>query len=91
MALAAIGSPDIAERITEASALELKLAGINWAYSPVGDVNSNPRNPIIGSFLSTCHPIASSYISPLQVYGLLATVYPTHFQRQNVVLNICIC
>ncbi|KAI9432702.1 glycoside hydrolase family 3 protein [Lactarius indigo] len=48
MAIAAAGSPDIAERITEASALELKLAGINWAYSPVGDVNSDPRNPVIG-------------------------------------------
>lgn len=48
MALAAAGSPDFAERITEASALELKLAGINWAYSPVADVNSDPRNPVIG-------------------------------------------
>ncbi|KAH9034513.1 glycoside hydrolase [Lactarius pseudohatsudake] len=48
MALAAAGSPDVAERIAEASALELKLAGINWAYSPVGDVNSDPRNPVIG-------------------------------------------
>ncbi|KAI9461991.1 glycoside hydrolase family 3 protein [Lactarius psammicola] len=48
MALAAVGSPDVAERITEASARELKLVGINWAYSPVGDVNSDPRNPVIG-------------------------------------------
>ncbi|KAI9454227.1 glycoside hydrolase family 3 protein [Lactarius psammicola] len=48
MALAAVGSRDVAERITEASALELKLVGINWAYSPVGDVNSDPRNPVIG-------------------------------------------
>ncbi|KAH9008604.1 glycoside hydrolase [Lactarius deliciosus] len=63
MALAAAGSPDVAERITEASALELKLAGINWAYSPVGDVNSDPRNPVIGSFLSTCHR-AFSHIPP---------------------------
>ena len=75
MALAATGSPDVAERVTEASALELKLAGINWAYSPVGDVNSDPRNPIIGSFLSTRHAIARTHIPPLQVYGLSATVY----------------
>ena len=53
MALAAAGSPEVAERITEASALEMKHAGINWAYSPVGDVNSDPRNPVIGEFLST--------------------------------------
>ncbi|KAH8977419.1 glycoside hydrolase family 3 protein [Lactarius akahatsu] len=50
MALAAAGSPDVAERITEASALELKLAGINWAYSPVGDVNSDPAKPCVRSF-----------------------------------------
>ena len=59
MALAATGSPDLAERITEASALELKLAGINWAYSPVGDVNSDPRNPVIGPFLSAFHRVIS--------------------------------
>ncbi|KAH9016811.1 glycoside hydrolase family 3 protein [Lactarius hengduanensis] len=64
MALAAAGSPDVAERIAEASALELKLAGINWAYSPVGDVNSDPRDPAIGSFLSTCHR-AFSHTPPL--------------------------
>ncbi|KAH9177917.1 glycoside hydrolase [Lactarius sanguifluus] len=64
MALAAAGSPDVAQRITEASALELKLAGINWAYSPVGDMNSDPRNPVIGSFLFTCHR-ASSHIPSL--------------------------
>ena len=64
MALAATGSPDVAERVTEASALELKLVGINWAYSPVADVNSDPRNPIIGPFLSTCHAIARTHIPP---------------------------
>ncbi|KAJ6496808.1 glycoside hydrolase family 3 protein [Mycena vulgaris] len=48
MALAATGSPDIAEQVSFASGRELKLAGINWAYSPVADVNSEPRNPVIG-------------------------------------------
>ncbi|KAJ7746895.1 glycoside hydrolase family 3 protein [Mycena maculata] len=48
MALAATGSPDIAERVSKASGTELKLVGINWAYSPVADVNSEPRNPVIG-------------------------------------------
>ncbi|KAH9996153.1 glycoside hydrolase superfamily [Russula compacta] len=48
MALAASGSPDLAERVSEASARELKFVGINWAFSPVADVNSNPRNPVIG-------------------------------------------
>ncbi|KAJ7132097.1 glycoside hydrolase [Mycena epipterygia] len=48
MALAATGSSAIAERVSFASGRELKLAGINWAYSPVADVNSDPRNPVIG-------------------------------------------
>ncbi|KAJ7090595.1 glycoside hydrolase family 3 protein [Mycena crocata] len=48
MTLAATGSPAIAEEVSFASGTELKLAGINWAYSPVADVNSDPRNPVIG-------------------------------------------
>jgi len=48
MALAATGSVDIAEQVSSATGHEMKLAGINWAYSPVADVNSDPRNPVIG-------------------------------------------
>ncbi|KAF7356842.1 Glycoside hydrolase family 3 protein [Mycena venus] len=48
MALAATGSPAVAEQVSFASGKELKLAGINWAYSPVADVNSDPSNPVIG-------------------------------------------
>lgn len=48
MALGSAGEPDLAERVSEASARELKLVGMNWAYSPVADVNSDPRNPVIG-------------------------------------------
>ncbi|KAJ6610465.1 glycoside hydrolase superfamily [Mycena sp. CBHHK59/15] len=48
MALAATGSPVIAEQVSFSSGKELKLVGINWAYSPVADVNSDSRNPVIG-------------------------------------------
>lgn len=48
MALAATGSTDLAEEVTAASGKEMRLAGINWAYSPVADVNSDHRNPVIG-------------------------------------------
>ncbi|KAF7370838.1 Glycoside hydrolase family 3 protein [Mycena sanguinolenta] len=48
MALAATGSPAVAEQVSFASGRELNLVGINWAYSPVADVNSDPRNPVIG-------------------------------------------
>lgn len=48
MCIAATGSTELAEEITTASGAELKLAGINWIYSPVADVNTNPKNPVIG-------------------------------------------
>ncbi|KAF8920709.1 glycoside hydrolase superfamily [Mucidula mucida] len=31
-----------------ATGAQLKLLGVNWAYSPVADVNSDMRNPVIG-------------------------------------------
>jgi len=48
MTLAATGSSVLAEQVAHATGRELKLVGINWAYSPVADVNSDPRNPVIG-------------------------------------------
>jgi beta-N-acetylhexosaminidase len=51
MALAATGKPEVAEMVSSAAAKELKVAGINWAYSPVADVNSDARNPVIGELL----------------------------------------
>lgn len=55
MALAATGSPELAEKTSAASARELHAAGINWVYSPVCDVNSDPLNPVIGqSLVSGC-------------------------------------
>lgn len=48
MRIAATGSTELAEEITRASGSEMRLAGINWVYSPVADVNTDPRNPVIG-------------------------------------------
>lgn len=48
MAIAATGEPEYARSCSAASAREMKAVGINWSYSPVGDVNSDPRNPVIG-------------------------------------------
>ncbi|KLO05752.1 glycoside hydrolase [Schizopora paradoxa] len=39
----------VAERIARATANELKMAGINWVFSPVADVNSNSNNSVIGA------------------------------------------
>ncbi|KAH8102727.1 glycoside hydrolase [Cristinia sonorae] len=54
MALASISdtatssSLEITERVYAAQAKELSLLGVNWTYAPVGDVNSDRRNPVIG-------------------------------------------
>ncbi|KAG1774693.1 glycoside hydrolase family 3 protein [Suillus placidus] len=48
MAIAATGNPEYARKCSAASAREMKAVGINWSYSPVGDVNSDPHNPVIG-------------------------------------------
>jgi beta-N-acetylhexosaminidase len=49
MAVAATGNSALAEELAFATASEMKLTGINWAFSPVADVNSDPRNPVIGA------------------------------------------
>jgi len=48
MALAATGDEELVHDVTFASAQEMKEVGINWVYSPVADVNSDHRNPVIG-------------------------------------------
>jgi len=48
---AAVGrmrNPDLAFRVGEAMARELSAVGINLNFAPVLDVNSNPKNPVIG-------------------------------------------
>lgn len=49
MAIAATGSPELAEKIAAATAKEMRMTGINWVYSPVADVNTDSRNPVIGT------------------------------------------
>lgn len=48
MALGATGSLDTASRVAGATAEMLAHFGINMNYAPVGDVNSEPLNPVIG-------------------------------------------
>ncbi|NIM07337.1 MAG: beta-N-acetylhexosaminidase [Armatimonadetes bacterium] len=48
LALGAAGSLDLAGRQAHAMAEELLALGFNWNFAPCVDVNSNPRNPVIG-------------------------------------------
>ncbi len=47
--LSALDSPKLIFEISEMIASELKAVGINLNYTPVADINTNPKNPIIGN------------------------------------------
>jgi beta-N-acetylhexosaminidase len=48
-AIGATGSPKLAFEISELMANELHAVGINLNFSPIGDIATNPKNPIIGN------------------------------------------
>lgn len=50
MTTAATQSVEFAEEVARAAGREMRLAGINWVFSPVADINSDPRNPVIGEY-----------------------------------------
>ncbi|ESK84536.1 glycoside hydrolase [Moniliophthora roreri MCA 2997] len=60
MTLASTGSVSLTEQVYAASAKELDLLGVNWAYAPVADINIDKRNPVIGvrSFGDDPHKVA---------------------------------
>ena len=47
-ALGAVDDPALTERVAGAIAGELARVGVDLNLAPVADVNSNPRNPVIG-------------------------------------------
>ena len=49
MGLAASGDPGLAYRAAKAIALQARELGVNMIHSPALDVNTNPRNPEIGT------------------------------------------
>lgn len=74
MALAATRSTELAEKVTAASGKEMRLAGINWAYSPVADVNSDHRNPVIGEHIFAIQLVPD--LNMHQVYDRTEMVSP---------------
>ncbi|KAJ3978743.1 glycoside hydrolase [Lentinula detonsa] len=70
-------SPNFTEAIYAAQGVELNMLGVNWAFAPVADVNSERENPVIGvrSFgddpervaqhvLSSCKGLTSAGVAP---------------------------
>jgi beta-N-acetylhexosaminidase len=48
LALGAAGDPSLTEQVARAIGAELAAIGIDLNFAPVADVNSDPRNPVIG-------------------------------------------
>ncbi|KDQ16431.1 glycoside hydrolase family 3 protein [Botryobasidium botryosum FD-172 SS1] len=82
MAMAATQSTELVKEVAQATGREMRAAGLNWVFSPVADINSDPRNPVIGvrSFGDDPTSVAS-YVSALSQGFLASNVAPTpkHF------------
>lgn len=75
MALGAIDNPQLLKAYGREMARECRLAGIHVNFAPVLDVNSNPKNPVIG--------FRSFGEDPKRV-GLLGTAYAQGLEEGNV-------
>jgi beta-N-acetylhexosaminidase len=78
MGMAAIGDPKMTYKINNVIAKQLSNIGVTQMYSPVCDVNINPKNPEIGvrSFgddPEVCAKHAVAFIQGLQDGGIAAT------------------
>ncbi len=75
MALGAISDPELLKAYGREMARECRLAGIHVNFAPVLDVNSNPKNPVIGfrSFGEDPHKV-----------GTLGTAYALGLEEGNV-------
>ncbi|MCE5308718.1 MAG: hypothetical protein LLG20_13855 [Acidobacteriales bacterium] len=85
MAIGATADPRNAYLVARLTAVEARALGINVNYSPVSDVNNNPRNPIIsirsfGEDPKQVAAIVAAYVRGCQQEGVLATAkhFPGH-------------
>jgi beta-N-acetylhexosaminidase len=84
-ALGRLESEDLARRMGEALAAELKACGIACDFAPVVDVDTNPRNPVIGDRSFGDDPelvgrLGAAMIRGLQESGVVACAkhFPGH-------------
>lgn len=70
-------SPKLAFDLAEGFAKELKAVGINLNFSPVADIQTNPKNPVIGSrAFSSEEECVSKMVSAYVRGHLIAGVQP---------------
>lgn len=84
-AVGRLESEQVAQRVGEALARELAACGIRWDLAPVVDVDSNPRNPVIGDRSFGADPelvgrLGAALIRGLQAEGVAACAkhFPGH-------------
>ncbi|MAD83057.1 MAG: hypothetical protein CL912_08835 [Deltaproteobacteria bacterium] len=70
MALGATGNAENAYIIASATAETLKSFGINTNYAPIADVNSEPKNPVIGVRSPSDNPETVGRFVSAQIKGL---------------------
>jgi len=76
LAVAAAGGRAV-ERMAAVAAAEGRSAGFNWSFTPVGDLDFNPLNPVVstrsfGNDPARVAPLVRRYIRELQRAGLAA-------------------
>jgi beta-N-acetylhexosaminidase len=64
------GDAKLAYRVARATAEELAAAGINLDFAPVLDVNSNPKNPVIGDRSFASDPQKVIALGEQWIHGL---------------------
>jgi len=85
LALGAADDVELTERVAASIGAELAAVGVNFDLAPVADVNTNPRNPVIGvrSFGSDPELVArhvGAFVTGLQREGVVACAkhFPGH-------------
>ena len=85
LALGAVDDVGLTERVAAAIAADLAAVGVDLDLAPVADVNTNPRNPVIGvrSFGSDAALVArhvAAFVTGLQGGGVVACAkhFPGH-------------
>jgi beta-N-acetylhexosaminidase len=85
MAVAATNDPALAQEAARITAVEGRAMGVHVNFSPVADVNSNPRNPVINTRSFGEDPVnvgrfTTAYVQGLQYGGMVAALkhFPGH-------------
>ena len=64
--------PGLAERLGRLLALELRAVGFDWDFAPVLDVDTNPKNPVIGDRAFSRDPLKVARLGLSLAMGLEA-------------------